>query len=142
MLKFFSLFLVLYSLLNASEEETATKIIQNLIEVIDKQNAKVWINSYDMKLIGAEGLKKFNLVKSCKEAKVLILSTVVVVPKECQNKPILVLDYDLLTRYNNAVSAFFWKKGRPNIVFISDRVKKFSISLPPSYSKYVEDQIW
>ncbi|RLA70100.1 MAG: hypothetical protein DRG09_04090 [Epsilonproteobacteria bacterium] len=142
MFKFLSILLILGSLLNASEKEYASKIIKNLVEVIDKPNTSVWIDSYDTKVFGLFDLAKFNVVKSCKKAKVMILSSEKTIPKGCNTKPILVLDYELLEKHDNAVSAFFWKKGRPNIVFISDRIKHFSISLPASYDKYIEEKIW
>ena len=60
----------------------------------------------------------------------------------CERIPILVLDYDLLEIYENAVVAFFWKKGRPNIVFLKKRLEKFNIVLPESYKIYEEEKIW
>ncbi len=129
-------------MLNASEKEYATKIIKNLVEVIDKPNTSVWIDYDDSDLMGSLELKQLNVVTTCKNAKVLILSSEKNIPKHCISKPILVLDYDLLEKHSNAVSAFFWQKGRPNIVFIKKRLQHFSISLPPTYEKYVEEKIW
>ena len=86
--------------------------------------------------------KQLHVVKTCKNAKVLILSSDKSIPKHCIDKPILVLDYALLEKHSNAVSAFFWQKGRPNIVFIKKRLQRFSISLPSTYDKYLEEQIW
>ena len=140
MLKILSILLILGSMLNASEEEYATKIIKNLVDVIDKSNTSVWVVSDDSDVRGS--LKELNMAKTCKEAKVLILLSETNMPKYCLSKPILVLDYDLLEKHSNAVAAFFWQKGRPNIVFLKKRLQHFSISLPPTYEKYVEEQIW
>ena len=134
------MFLILGLMLNASEKEYAAKIIKNLVEVIDKSNTSVWVVSNDSDVLGS--LKQLNMAKTCKEAKVLILSSEKNMPKHCRAKPILVLDYDLLKKHSNAVAAFFWQKGRPNIVFLKKRLQHFSISLPPTYEKYVEEQIW
>ena len=134
--------LILGLMLNASEKEYAAEIVKNLVEVIDKSNTSVWIDHDDSDLMESLELKQLNVVKTCKNAKVLILSSEKSIPKHCISKPILVLDYDLLAKHSNAVSAFFWKKGRPNIVFIKKRLQYFSISLPPTYEKYVEEQIW
>ena len=128
-------------MLNASQKEYATKIIKNLVEVIDKSNTSVWIDD-DSDVTGLLELKQLNVVKTCKNAKVLILSSDKSIPKHCISKPVLVLDYDLLEKHSNAVSAFFWQKGRPNIVFLKKRLQHFSISLPSTYDKYVEEQIW
>lgn len=142
MRKLFILFLIFVSLLNASEKEYAAKIIKNLVEVIDKPKTSVWIDQDGSELIGSAGLKQLSIVETCKQAKVLILSNGKGIPKSCIDKPILVLDYELLVKHSNAVSAFFWQKGRPNIVFIKKRLEKYSISLPSTYDKYVEEQIW
>jgi len=138
----FILFIFCGSLLNASEKEYAAKIIKNIVEVIDTPKTLVWVDQEGSELIGSEGLKQLHIVKTCKEAKVLILLNGKGIPRSCVDKPILVLDYELLTKYSNAVSAFFWQKGRPNIVFIKKRLEKYSISLPSTYDKYVEDKIW
>jgi len=141
MLKIIMILLILGLTLNASEKEYATKIIKNLVEVIDKSNTSVWIDD-DSDVTGLLELKQLNVVKTCKNAKVLILSSDKSIPKHCISKPVLVLDYDLLEKHSNAVSAFFWQKGRPNIVFLKKRLQHFSISLPSTYDKYVEEQIW
>lgn len=141
MIKIITILLILGLTLNASEKEYATKIIKNLVEVIDKSNTSVWIDD-DSDVTGLLELKQLNVVKTCKNAKVLILSSDKSIPKHCISKPVLVLDYDLLEKHNNAVSAFFWQKGRPNIVFLKKRLQHFSISLPSTYDKYVEEQIW
>ncbi len=142
MIKIIAMLLTLVLMLNASEKAYATKIIKNIVEVMDKPNTTVWIDNDDSDVMGSLELRELNVVKTCKKAKVLILSSDQNIPKQCSAKPILVLEYNLLLKYDNAVSAFFWKKGRPNIVFISDRIKHFSISLPSSYDKYIEEKIW
>lgn len=141
MIKIITILLILGSMLNASEKEYAAKIIKNIVEVMDKPNTPVWID-YDDSDVDLLELKQLNVVKTCKNAEVLILSSETNIPKYCISKPILVLDYALLAKHKNAVSAFFWQKGRPNIVFIEKRLQHFSISLPPSYEKYVEEEIW
>ena len=128
--------------LNASEKVYATKIIKNIVEVMDKAETSVWLDNASADIVESLELKPLNVVKACKNAKILILSSKKSIPKHCISKPILVLDYALLEKYTNAVSAFYWQKGRPNIVFLKKRLEYFSISLPPTYHKYIEDQIW
>ena len=141
MIKIIAVLLILSLTLNASEKEYAAKIIKNLVEVIDSSNTSVWMDD-DSDVTGLLERKQLHVVKTCKNAKVLILSSDKSIPKYCIDKPILVLDYDLLEKHSNAVSAFFWQKGRPNIVFIKKRLQRFSISLPSTYDKYLEEQIW
>jgi len=58
------------------------------------------------------------------------------------HKPILTLDYGALRDYPNAVGAYFWQKGRPNIIMIRARLDRERIRLPAEFDRYIEDSIW
>lgn len=55
---------------------------------------------------------------------------------------VFVLKYELLNEIPQSFGAFFWKKGRPNIVFIAPRVKKEHIKLSKDLQDYEEEQVW
>ena len=142
MLKYLLTAFLLLSSSGASEKMYSSKIIQNIIEVLNGKNHALWLNEdnrLSQKMINSSDFKK---ASSCKDASVLVITSDKEIPRQCESKPMLVLKYDLLEKHSNAVSAFFWQKGRPNIVFIKKRLQYFSISLPPTYEKYVEEQIW
>ena len=142
MLKYLLIAFLLLSSSDASEKMYSSKIIQNIIDVMNGKNHSLWLNEdnkLSQEMINSSEFKK---VSSCKDASVLVITSEKEIPRQCTNKPMLVLEYDLLEKHSNAVSAFFWQKGRPNIVFIKKRLQRFSISLPPTYEKYVEEQIW
>jgi hypothetical protein len=61
---------------------------------------------------------------------------------KCKNVPIVALDYSLLKKDKNALGAFYWQKGRPNITFIANRLKKKGIKLPKEYERYIENNVW
>jgi hypothetical protein len=52
------------------------------------------------------------------------------------------LDYYLLDKIPQSFGAFFWKKGRPNIVFIKPRLKQQSLELSSELKPYIEEQVW
>lgn len=58
------------------------------------------------------------------------------------HKPLLTLDYGTLRDYPNAVGAYFWQKGRPNIIMIRARLDRERIRLPAEFDRYIEDSIW
>ncbi len=60
--------------------------------------------------------------------------------KSCEKKVMIVTKYYLIRKYENAVAAFYWYKGRPNVVFIKERLKKFGIKLPAKYKKYIDSE--
>lgn len=143
MLKFLLILSLCYSFAFSSQKETATKIVQTIVATVNKDNKPVWIqknNKYIFELLDAT---KFNISDTCEDVGVLVLqNTASSFSEACKNKPIVVLDYDILKHHKNAVAAFFWKKGRPNIVFLKDRIEKFDIVLPASYEIYLEETLW
>ena len=86
--------------------------------------------------------KKINIAKNCKNSKLVILSNIDHLPKNYKNKYIFVLDYDLLYEIPESFGAFYWKKGRPNIIFIRPRLLKSSLNLIDDLKPYIEDKVW
>lgn len=50
-------------------------------------------------------------------------------------------DYDMLEKNKRIVGAFFWQKGRPNILFIRHRLQKANLTLGHEFDKYIEDEL-
>ena len=107
--------------LNATKIDVATKIMERVSTVlIQKERINIWTNDEKQKNIISQS-DRLVLVDSCKEA---------------DNKLIIVTRYRLLKSYQNAVGAFYWSKGRPQLLFISDQLKVHKISLPDNLKKY------
>lgn len=122
--------------LNATKIDVATKIMERVSTVlIQKERINIWTNDEKQKNIISQS-DRLVLVDSCKEADILIFSKVEDIPKGCNNKLIIVTRYRLLKSYQNAVGAFYWSKGRPQLLFISDQLKVHKISLPDNLKKY------
>ncbi|MCK9472407.1 hypothetical protein [Sulfurimonas sp.] len=62
--------------------------------------------------------------------------------ENCKNKPIFVLNYELLKNIPESFGAFFWKKGRPNIVIIEPRAVFQNIRLSKELETYKEEKVW
>lgn len=57
-------------------------------------------------------------------------------------KPILfVTDYRLLKNSEDVVGAFYWRKGRSQLLFINKRLKEHNITLPSSYQNFMIDEL-
>lgn len=91
----------------------------------------------DVKSLGTYpgGLK---IVDNCSKAEVVILSTVKEIPKSCKGKILFGTRYAHLANLN-VTGAFFWQKGRPNILFYQKRLDKHNIKLDSSFNKYIEN---
>lgn len=61
---------------------------------------------------------------------------------EKEEKPILfVTDYRLLKFSFDIVGAFYRKKGRSQLLFIKNRLDKYSITLPREYKDFMVDEL-
>jgi len=46
-------------------------------------------------------------------------------------------EYRLLKSYDEIIGAFYWRKGRTQLLFIRERLKKHDIKLPEGYKKFI-----
>jgi len=57
-------------------------------------------------------------------------------------RPILfVTDYRLLKFSFDIVGAFYWKKGRSQLLFIKNRLDAYNITLPKEYEDFMVDEL-
>ena len=121
----------------ASDDKKASSIFNMIVKNITKKaNTNIYLHT-DVKSLKTYpgGLK---IVESCSKAEVVILSTTKNIPNECNNKILFGTRYSHL-KNKNVIGAFFWQKGRPNILFYKKHLKKNSIKLDSSFDKYIEN---
>lgn len=139
-----SILFILVPLLIADghSSELKMKILHNICSgVKNEKHMKVW--SDNQKIIDSfKKLGGLNISKSFKDAQLIVLNNKSNLLKNSIDKHIFVLDYDLLEEIPNSFGAFFWKKGRPNIVFIKPRLEEQSLRLSTTLQPYTEDKIW
>lgn len=124
---------------DAIRAQIIEKIISNISihEVIT-----VWS---DNKELIAEFRKSSNIITTddCDKANIVVVEDAKNIEDEdCKNKPIFVLNYNLLKELPESFGAFFWKKGRPNIVIIKPRTLSQGIIIEKELEAYVEEKIW
>ena len=144
MKKIIFLFLFVISSIFASDssDKLRTDIVKSIVMGI-KNSESMTIWSDDDKIMKAlRSSDKFEVVDNCSDAKLVILNKKANLPKNIEHKHIFVLDYNLLRKIPDSFGAFFWKKGRPNIVFLKPRVEKHSLELSANLTPYLEDKIW
>ncbi len=131
------LLLFIYSSIFASpldiEKQICKRIVHGAFQ--EKTSIKVWSDVKKCHNILTDSSIIF--VKTPQEADILVVSHE---ENILANKPIFVRKYYLLKKYKErAIGGFYWQKGRPNIIFIKKNLKKFSISIPDEFKKYIED---
>ncbi len=62
---------------------------------------------------------------------------IILFPKNKSNKIVIVDSYRALQMNKNSIGAIYLKKGRTQIIFIEERLKKSGLTLSNSYSKHL-----
>lgn len=64
------------------------------------------------------------------------------VNKENGKKPIIfVTNYHFLKMSDEIVGAFYWRKGRSQLLFIKSRLNEYNITLPKEYQHFIIDEL-
>ena len=79
--------------------------------------------------------KVLKIVNNCKEADIILLYKLE--DLQCKNKPIFVTNYiDFIS--SNAIGAFYWRKGRPQLILNKKSIDSYNLHLDKSLLKYVK----
>lgn len=124
------------SFLFANDQAFASKIFNEVVHaVVKKAEVKVYIHE------NIDSLERFpgrlHITHSCKDADIVILSDDKDIPIACQSKLLFGTRYKHM-KNQDVIGAFFWQKGRPNILFYKKRLDQHHIELDPKFHKYVE----
>ena len=76
-------------------------------------------------------------VKVCEKSDI-ILTRNELIPKCSEKVLVFATNYLAFSKLPNAIGAFFYQKGRPNIIFRKENLKKHNIILPDDLKKYIE----
>jgi len=132
----FLILITLLSSLYAKDADIASKIISTIaVGVTHKENPKIYI--YDNYTPYELSKHKLNLTEHCQDADIVLISTLKGLPNNCFQKILFGTEYSNLQN-KNVIGAFFWQKGRPNILFSRENLKKKHIKLSTNLQKYVE----
>ncbi len=129
------LFLLITTLYGGDTQKASS--IFNMIakSITQKTNPNVYIHTEieSLKLYPGE----LNIVTDCSKADMVILSHTKDISLKCKKKILFGTRYSHL-KNTNVIGAFFWQKGRPNILFYQKRLDKHNIKLSSSFDKYIE----
>jgi len=136
LIKIIFVFLIITTV-NAGDIKKASSIFNMVIKNITHKHApKVYLH------VEIESIKKYpknlKITTRCSDADVVVLSTVKYIPSTCKDKILFGTRYSHL-KNTNVVGAFFWQKGRPNILFYKKRLDKYNIRLGSGFDKYIEN---
>ena len=127
--------LLLFAQLSANDVKIEKTIYESIFSSLHNENKPVIYSDSDVDSLGL-GSEYFTLTKVCENADI-VLMTQSALPEECQDKVVFGTRYRHLKK-EYVIGAFFWQKGRPNIVFQKEKLDKHHIILTNSLSAYVE----
>ncbi len=124
----------------ASDMQYELKIYKTLLNNVfpKKQTIKVWSDCPEKKKMFSH-LQNIKIVKNMDNADILIVQKQKNLP---ENKIIFATNYLILKNYKKeAIGGFYWKKGRPNILFLKSNLSRHHINLPASFNDFIEDRL-
>jgi len=98
------------------------------------------VNIYtdDKTLVKTKGLISSLHYTSRKKSDIVFLSNINDLQSPCKSKYIFSTSYQVYKTSPKVIGAFFWQKGRPNIIIKSTMLKKLHIKISPEFEKYIE----
>lgn len=138
----FLLMVLIPSVLCAEVSKSAmeTQIIERIAaSLFPKQTIAAWGETADQK----------NMIRQSEKIKEAVDSShadLIIVSKNLpqnlsSNTVIITTEYGFLKKDERVIGAFFWQKGRPNLLFVRPRMQKANISLGHEFNKYIEDEL-
>ncbi len=141
-MRYITLFLLTLCLLYAGKKDDITvRILEKVfVEVAHKKEVVIWADTPRLiDLIKASGLLRYD--HDCRRADILLIDRSSIIPTSCKNTVHFATDYHTLVEHHDAVGAFFWQKGRPNIIFLRHSLERLGIVLSHEYEKYIENEL-
>jgi hypothetical protein len=122
--------------LAASDIELATKIYKTIAVAVTSSASPVFYIHGDIRELHDN--RQIRRTDRCTEADIVVISTFSGLPAECLDKPLFASSYRLFRQHDEIVGAFFWQKGRPNIIFSAERLQQRNIRLGTEFAPYIE----
>jgi len=126
----------------AWDKESTVKLYHHLFNsIIQHETIKLYTQNREYTTLFTHA-KDFVLVDKAEDADIVLLTSKkeiekfknTILPK---NTILFTTSYQLLKTNDDIVGAFYWRKGRSQLLFIRERLEKKNIHLPQSYRKYI-----
>lgn len=133
---------ILTSVLSAELTKSAieAQIIDKIVvSIFQNQKVTAWGETpYHKNMI--EHSTKMLPADNFTDARLLIVSKKI--PEDLSSDAVIITtEYSLLAKDPRILGAFFWQKGRPNLLFLRERMQKSNVRLDREFDKYIEDDL-
>jgi len=140
----------LYGNLYGLERESTLKMYHQIFSaLISKSVIKVYTNDKEYKDVFVTS-QRISLTDKPEESDIILVtdeSTLYSVlqsnrvKNNINKKPIFVTNYRFLKRSTNILGAFYWRKGRSQLLFIKNRLDDYNITVPKEYEDFLVDEL-
>lgn len=136
----------MYGQIYALDTQSTLKIYHQIFQALtDKEKINVYTVDKDLQEV-FEKSKIIVLVNQIEKSDIVVFSNesvyLKIKNKLLSNKSILfTTNYPLLRKSDDIVGAFYWKKGRAQLLFVKKHLVKNGIKLPVKYSPYIVDEL-
>lgn len=114
-----------------SSEVEATLYDKLFTTLFSKKLVKIYTINPDIKKLRFRHLM---FVKNCSDADVIIGQ----IEQNC-TKPVFVLDFKKYKEYKDAIGAFYWRKGRPQLRLREKAIKKYHLKINDDFKDFIDD---
>ena len=128
--------LICINLLDASSNNYELELYETILPNIFQKKVLAYSDKKTAKIL--KGSKVITLTKNCHLSDVLVGKSFNHLPINCQSKPIFSTSHRSFKYINNSIGAFYWRKGRPQIKFRVDNIKKFNLYLSKGLMEFAE----
>ena len=130
-------FICLLVLSLAAQEKIELAIISKIAHALVKKPV-ILIYTDSQKYLIKKKYDGLRFIHQCQNADMALLRHF---HKRCSHKKVIVLDFWLLKKDKDALGAFYWQKGRPNVIFPQSRLEQRKISLPKEFESFIDDTL-
>lgn len=137
---------LLYGQLFALDKQSTLNIYHDMfLALTSKHMVSVYTEDSEIRNVFVLS-KRITLTNKLENADIILITNEEVLEKVLHrgigNKAILFgTQYRLLKSSQKIVGAFYWKKGRSQILFIKERLNAHHIHLPPKYKEYIVENL-
>ncbi len=151
MKKILIVFILLYGQLSGFETESTLNMYHHVFSALT-QKSSIRVYTQDAKYRKVFALsKRLVLASDPYQADVVLVTDGSILnevltrsnsEEDVDTRPVLfATDYRLLKESKDIVGAFYWRKGRSQLLFVKNRLVFKHIQLPAEYNKYLIDEI-
>lgn len=151
MRKLFIVLILLHGPLYALERESTLKMYHSIFTALssktpinvytnDKEYRDVFLHSKKIVLTNILEVSDIALVTDERTLKNILYTKYS--NRNFDKKPIIfVTNYQFLKISEEIVGAFYWRKGRSQLLFIKNRLRQHNITLPKEYQSFMIDEL-